>query len=153
MHDWAAGAAKLANWPSQLTKDCQPSDCTEEHYVSLPGMEHMSVELRKNIQRFKHDVSCIVRSEARRGHEDQSMHEARSAESIDVSEWPLSASDLTMHDTSCLNPIITWLFGFDKLWSRNSQAKFWSRRWRIIHCGKSMHGFVGHVHSDAFMTS
>ena len=35
------------NWPSQLTKDCQPSDCTEEHYVSLPGMEHMSVELRK----------------------------------------------------------------------------------------------------------
>ena len=40
---------------------------------------------------FKHDVSCIVRSEARRGHEDQSMHEARSAECIDVSEWPLSA--------------------------------------------------------------
>ena len=35
------------NWPSQLTKDCQPSDCTEEHYVSLPGMEHMPVELRK----------------------------------------------------------------------------------------------------------
>ena len=34
---------------------------------------------------FKHDVSCIVRSEARRGHEDQSMHEARSAECIDVS--------------------------------------------------------------------
>ena len=33
--------------PSQLTKDCQPSECTEEHYVSLPGMEHMSVELRK----------------------------------------------------------------------------------------------------------
>ena len=40
------------NWPSQLTKDCQPSDCTEEHYVSLPGMEHMSVELRKNIWLF-----------------------------------------------------------------------------------------------------
>ena len=36
-----------ASWPSQLTKDCQPSECTEEHYVSLPGMEHMSVELRK----------------------------------------------------------------------------------------------------------
>ena len=31
MHDWAAGAA------SQLTNDCQPSDCTEEHYVSFPG--------------------------------------------------------------------------------------------------------------------
>ena len=37
---------------------------------------------------FKHDVSCIVRSEARRDHEDQSVHEARSAESTDVSEWP-----------------------------------------------------------------
>ena len=36
-----------ASWPSQLTKDCQPSECTEEQYVSLPGMEHMSVELRK----------------------------------------------------------------------------------------------------------
>ena len=35
MHDWAAGAA------SQLTKDCQPSDCTGEHYVSFPGMEHV----------------------------------------------------------------------------------------------------------------
>ena len=35
-----------ASWPSQLTKDCQPSECTEEHNVSLPGMEHMSVELR-----------------------------------------------------------------------------------------------------------
>ena len=28
---------------------------------------------------FKHDVSCIVRSEARRGHSDTSMHEACSA--------------------------------------------------------------------------
>ena len=35
MHDWAAGVA------SQLTKDCQPSDCTDEHYVSFPGMEHV----------------------------------------------------------------------------------------------------------------
>ena len=35
MHDWAAVAA------SQLTKDCQPSDCTDEHYVSFPGMEHV----------------------------------------------------------------------------------------------------------------
>ena len=30
-----------------------------------------------------------MRSEARRGHEDQSVHEARSAECTDVSEWPL----------------------------------------------------------------
>ena len=27
---------------------------------------------------FKHDVSCIVRSEALRGHSDTSVHEARS---------------------------------------------------------------------------
>ena len=36
---------------------------------------------------FKHDVSCIVRSEAHRGHENQSMHEARSVsegESVNV---------------------------------------------------------------------
>ena len=46
MHDWTAGTA---NSPSQLTKDCQPSECTEEHYVSLPGMEHMSDELRKYV--------------------------------------------------------------------------------------------------------
>ena len=59
------------------------------------------------IQTFKHDVSCIVRSEARRVHEDQSVHEARSADCTDESEWSLSASDLTMHDTSCLNPIMT----------------------------------------------
>ena len=57
-----------------------------------------------------------MRSEARRGHEDQSMHEARSAECIDVSKWPLSASDLTMHDTSCLNPIITWIICFWYIW-------------------------------------
>ena len=48
-----------------------------------------------------------MRSEARRGHEDQSVQEARNAECTDVSEWPLSASDLTMHDTLCLNPIMT----------------------------------------------
>ena len=48
-HAWLGS---WGNWTSQLTKDCQPSDCTEEHYVSLPGMEHMSVELRKNIWLF-----------------------------------------------------------------------------------------------------
>ena len=37
---------------SSLKIDCQPSDCTEEHYASLPGMEHSSVELRKNIWLF-----------------------------------------------------------------------------------------------------
>ena len=37
---------------SSLKIDCQPSDCTEEHYVSFPGMEHMSVESRKNIWLF-----------------------------------------------------------------------------------------------------
>ena len=41
---------------------------------------------------FKHDVSCIVRSEALKGHSRTNW-----------SSWPLRASDLTMHDTSCLN--------------------------------------------------
>ena len=41
-----------------------------------------------------------MRSEARSGHED--------SQCTDVSEWPLSAFELTMHATSCLNPIMTW---------------------------------------------
>ena len=53
---------------------------------------------------FKHDASCTVRSEALRGHSDTSMHSALRASCIDWSSWPLRASDLTMHDTSCLNP-------------------------------------------------
>ena len=48
MHDWAAEAAK--HDPASSLKTVWPSDCTEEHYVSFPGMEHMSVELRKNIR-------------------------------------------------------------------------------------------------------
>ena len=40
---------------------------------------------------FKHDVSCIVRSEARRGHEDQSMHEARNIVILNCSfSWALT---------------------------------------------------------------
>ena len=53
MHEWAARAAKPENDPaSSLKIDCHPSDCTEEHYVSFLGMEHMSVELRENIWLF-----------------------------------------------------------------------------------------------------
>ena len=37
---------------SSLKIDCQPSDCTEDNYVSLLGMEHMSVELRRSIWLF-----------------------------------------------------------------------------------------------------
>ena len=46
MHEWAARAAEPSS-ASSLKIDCHPSDCTGEHYVSFPGMEHMSVELRK----------------------------------------------------------------------------------------------------------
>ena len=53
---------------------------------------------------FKHDVSCISRSEALKGRSDTSMHPALRASCIGWSSWPLRASDLTMHDTSCLNP-------------------------------------------------
>ena len=41
---------------------------------------------------IKHDVSCIVRSVALKGQSDTNW-----------SSWPLRASDLTMHDASCLN--------------------------------------------------
>ena len=61
------------------------------------------------------DLSMIHRALRDRGHEEAtriSQCTARSAQGIDVSEWPLSASDLTMHDTSCLNPIITLIIWF-----------------------------------------
>ena len=60
-------------------------------------------------------------------------------------------SQCTIHHAS----IRLWhdLFGFDTLRSQNLQAKFRRGRWRIMHCRKSMHGFVGHVHSNAFVTS
>ena len=45
------------------------------------------------------------------------------------------------------------LFGFDTIRSRNLQAKLRSGRWRNMHCRKYMHGFVGHVHGNAFVTS
>ena len=97
------------------------------------------------IQGLKHDVPCIARSEARRGDDDQSVHETLRASRTDVPEWPLS--------TSCLNPIMTWIIFFHNLKSRNLQAMFHSGRWRIVHCRKYMHGFSGRVHSNAFVTS
>ena len=54
-HAWLGswGSSSLITDPaSSLKIDCQPSDCTEEHYASFPGMEHMPVELRKNIWLF-----------------------------------------------------------------------------------------------------
>ena len=54
----------------------------------------------------------IVRLEARRDHEDHSEQAARSAECTDVSELPLSASDITIHGTSCFNLIMTWIGWF-----------------------------------------
>ena len=64
--------------------------------------------------------------------------------------WVPPISQCTIHHAL----IRLWheLFGFDTLRSRNLQAKFRSGRWRIMHCRKSMHGFVGHVHSNAFVT-
>ena len=51
-------------------------------------------------------------------------YEVRSAECTDVSEWPLSASDLTMHATSCLNPIMTWIDSFWYIAKRKSASEF-----------------------------
>ena len=58
------------------------------------------------------DYACIVRSEAQRGHEDQSVHEVLFASCSDIYDWPLHASDLTMHHISCLNLIMTWINSF-----------------------------------------
>ena len=42
------GKLRADNSPAgSLNINCQPLDCTVEHYISLPGMEQMSVELRK----------------------------------------------------------------------------------------------------------
>ena len=41
-----------------------------------------------------------MRLEVRRGHEDQSVHEARSAECSDVSEWPLMGYHWLQHETT-----------------------------------------------------
>ena len=46
-HAWLGSWALTADQASSLKINCQPWDCTEEHHISLPGMEHMSVELRK----------------------------------------------------------------------------------------------------------
>ena len=63
--------------------------------------------------RILKDLSMMYRALWDRRHEGATRisqkHEARSAECIYVSEWPLIDSDLTMHDTSFLNPIITWI--------------------------------------------
>ena len=44
---------------------------------------------------FKHDVACIVRSEALRGHSDTSVHAPRAL--TDPRGPLIRASDLTMH--------------------------------------------------------
>ena len=50
-----------------------------------------------------HDVLCIVKLEALGGHSDMSVHSTLQASCTDSSSWPLHASELTMHSTSCLN--------------------------------------------------
>ena len=104
---------------------------------------------------FKYDVSCIERSEAQRGYEDQSGYEMHSVECTDISQWPLSASHLTKHGTSCLNLIMTWINWLDALPSWNLQGNLQSLQFWTMHCRKSIHGFAGHVHinNDAFVMS
>ena len=43
---------------------------------------------------------------------DTSVHKARSVSCTAWSSCPLRAFGLTMHDTSCLNPIMTWIIWF-----------------------------------------
>ena len=88
------------------------------------------------------DVACIVRSEAR-------------ASCSDVSEWPLSASDLTLilRATSSLIPIMTSVNSFRYITKPKSASEFPKRAVRIRHCRRSMHGFLSHVHGNASVTS
>ena len=58
---------------------------------------------------FKHDVLCIVGSEALRGHSDTSVHSALRASGTDWSSWPLCVSDLTMHNIIMLKSLNTEL--------------------------------------------
>ena len=64
-----------------------------------------------------------------------------------------SASDLTIHGTSCLKPIMTWINSFQYITKLNLEADFRSGRRRIVHYRKSMHGFASSVHGNAFVTS
>ena len=100
------------------------------------------------------DLSIMYRALWDRMHEGATgISQCTSASCTDVSECPLSASDLTMHATSCLNPITTWIIWTWYLINRNLQSKFRSGRWWIVHFRKSMFDFVGHVLSNDFVTS
>ena len=131
----------VARWITSWHEACNMAACGVSHSYACMAFWITPFNFQKNVSWtffkvtaiFK-DLSMTHRTLWDQRHEDQSVHEAHSAECTDVSEWPLSASDL-WHE----------LYGFDTLRSRNLLAKFWSGRWRIMHCRKSMHGFVGHV--------
>ena len=85
---------------------------------SLPdfGIVMYQNELIHVIIEFKHDVPCIVRSEALRGHSDTSAHSALCASSTDWSSWRPRASDHTMHG-------ILYLYGHGRMWTASIQAR------------------------------
>ena len=53
-HAWLGSQGSWADPVGSLNIDCQPSDCSEEHHVSLAWMEHVSVELRKKIYGYSY---------------------------------------------------------------------------------------------------
>ena len=59
---------------------------------------------------FKHGVPCIARSKALRGHSHTSC--------TNWTSWPHRASDLAMHGTSCLNPLMTGIHNYFKTLSK-----------------------------------
>ena len=90
---------------------------TMHRFSTMHGSPQLASELRLQILTFfmyqtcfihvmvlKHDVPCIVRSEALMGHSDTSVLSAPRDTSTDWSLWSLHASDLINHDTTCLNP-------------------------------------------------
>ena len=85
---------------------CQLIAC----WIIIGWDPHQSILLIQSITLLK-DLSmmwagCVVHCEI------GGTKRSRGSVSADVSEWPLSAPDLTMHDTSCLNPIMTWIIWF-----------------------------------------
>ena len=98
LYDAICRASLSLQWVNQILrvhytyeKKLQLCELTKSHLVQNLKWISCSSEIFK-------DLSMMYRALWDRRHEG--------------AEWPLSASDLTMHDTSCLNPIMIWFIWF-----------------------------------------
>ena len=123
--DWYSFSAEMTTW-NNIDHDSQ---------------NYSIIKSRVN-QRFKKDVPTGPRGSA---------HTALHASCTDVTEWSLSASDLTMHDTSYFNPIMTWIVIY-------YEAEIFKRSSEMGSGGPSIVEnpcmfYFGHVYNNAFVTS